>query len=66
MHVAQRIRQALERSPRLDETKGVRIGLASVVPKRTGLPADLLQRARHALQRAEQSPLGRIETFSGW
>lgn len=66
MHVAQRIRQALERAHGAEAARVAHIGLAALVPKRTGAPADVLQRARHALQRAEQSALGRIETFSGW
>lgn len=66
MHVAQRIRQALDRDRSSDELRPLHMGLAALIPNRTGQPVQLLQRARHALQRAEQSALGRIETFSGW
>lgn len=66
MHVAQRIRQALERKQVADDVRGVHIGLAAMIPNRSGQPVQLLQRARHALQRAEQAALGRIETFAGW
>lgn len=66
MHVAQRIRQSLERKRAADDVRGAHIGLAALIPNRSGQPVQLLQRARHALQRAEHAALGRIETFSGW
>lgn len=65
MLVATRVRQALERGD-AGQAVGPRMGLASMVPSRTGKFNQLVDRALHSLARAGSTGRSRIEAFSGW
>ncbi len=64
--VAQRVRAAVER--RTWEARGVTIsvGLATMIPNKSGEPDQLLKRADHALYQAKRRGRNRVEAFSGW
>lgn len=64
--VAQRVRAAVER--RAWEARGVTIsvGLATMIPNKSGEPEQLLKRADHALYQAKRRGRNRVEAFSGW
>lgn len=66
MHVAQRVRQALTKASEPAGAWTWRMGVAAMVPSRSNRPQQLLERARHALQRSGVQGRARIETFSGW
>ncbi|HEX5806603.1 MAG TPA: diguanylate cyclase [Macromonas sp.] len=66
MHVAQRVRQALSKASDPPGAWTWRMGVAAMVPSRSTRPQQLLERARHALQRSGVQGRARIEAFSGW
>ncbi|HEX5805717.1 MAG TPA: diguanylate cyclase [Macromonas sp.] len=66
MHVAQRVRMALTKAAEPAGAWTWRMGVAAMVPSRSNRPQQLLERARHALQRSGVQGRARIETFSGW
>ncbi|GAB3193417.1 GGDEF domain-containing protein [Hydrogenophaga aquatica] len=63
MQVAQRMRQAIDKALTNDPGNPVRLGVASMIPNRSGQPHQLIERAMHALARVGRS---RVEAFSGW
>ena len=66
MLVAQRMRQALDRAMEGLATSPARLAVATMIPNRSGQPAQLLDRARHALSRSGLPGRSRVEAFSGW
>ncbi len=64
--VAQRVRQAIERHAWQARGVTISVGLATMIPSKSGEPAQLLQRADHALLQAKRRGRNRVETFSGW
>lgn len=63
MQVAQRMRQAIDKALADEPGSPVRLGVASMIPNRSGQPHQLIERAMHALSRVGRS---RVEAFSGW
>lgn len=66
MHVAQRVRTALSKASDPPGAWTWRMGVAAMVPSRSSRPQQLIERARHALQRSGVQGRARIEAFSGW
>ena len=64
--VAQRVRQAIERHAWQARGVTISVGLATMIPSKSGEPAQLLQRADHALLQAKRRGRNRVEAFSGW
>jgi hypothetical protein len=63
MQVAQRMRQAIDKALSNEPGSPVRLGVAAMIPNRTGQSQQLVERALHALSRVGRS---RVEAFSGW
>ncbi len=64
--VAQRVRQAVERHAWGARGVTISLGLATMIPSKSGEPAQLLKRADHALLQAKKRGRNRVEAFSGW
>lgn len=64
--VAQRVRQAVERHAWAGRGVTISVGLATMIPSKSGDPQQLLQRADHALLQAKKRGRNRVEAFSGF
>lgn len=63
MLVAQRIRQALDKAGASISGRPVRLGVASMIPKRSAQPEQLVERVLHALSHTSAEGPSRVETF---